>query len=71
MKMSRNPNPLPLHARGCDLAAFVNGLDAREADEQSDSGQITDCPYTADTISARSWWRGYNYEQTENPPRQA
>jgi len=56
MSLSRNPNPLPPRAGNCDLSAFVNGFDARVADDESTDGQITDCPYTEGSNAARNWW---------------
>lgn len=72
--MSRNPNPLGSRT-GTDLSAFVNGLDARIADEASTNGQLTDCPYSEGTQAASCWWRGYNHpshnDETEKGSRPA
>jgi hypothetical protein len=51
-------------AKNLNLAAFLQGCNAFEAD--AESGEITDCPYQT-RLAKRAWWRGYHHaERTAN-----
>lgn len=59
-----NPRPLPPGISDVDLCAFSDGLTARSNDDET--GDLTDNPHTIGSLSATSWYRGYNYDD-EHP----